>query len=119
MIAMVSHRISTARAHLASSDEMARFLSQIPNSDSLSAVLQGKQTVSTRAYDDDAEVARFVCSDGTEVTCLAVAGVTIDEAEMIAAQLELLKEWSDDGLLDAVHLALADDVVPYAGGAAL
>lgn len=64
---------------------MAKFLSAIPNGEQLSRVLHSRETVSSRAYDDDTWTARFVVSDGHIVRCFAVTDITIDQAEMIAA----------------------------------
>ena len=64
---------------------MAKFLVGIPNSENLAKVLQDRESVSSRAYDDETWTARFVASDGQVVKCFAVTDITIDQAEMIAA----------------------------------
>jgi hypothetical protein len=51
-------------------------------------------------------IARFVRSDGVTVACYTVETVTIDEAEMIAAQCELLDDWNPASFSRAVHVAL-------------
>ena len=53
--------------------------------DGLRYLAHGPQNVASRAYEDATETARFVASDGVRVKCFAVAGITIDQAEMIAA----------------------------------
>jgi hypothetical protein len=55
-------------------------------------------------------IARFVRSNGDTVACYAVEAVTIDEAEMIAAQCELLDEWNTENFSNAVHVALDPDL---------
>jgi hypothetical protein len=105
----MKHSISLSHADLGNDAAVAAFLSGIPNADKLADLLAARHPVSTRAYDDDNETARFVRSDGHAVTCMAVVNVTIDEAEMIAAQCEVLNEWSAQGLADAVERALAED----------
>jgi hypothetical protein len=55
-------------------------------------------------------IARFVRSDGTSVACYTVEAVTIDEAEMIAAQCELLDDWNIESFSRAVHVALDPDL---------
>jgi hypothetical protein len=64
---------------------MAKFLMGIPNGEELAKVLQDRESVSSRAYDDETWTARFVASDGQEVKCFTVTDITIDQAEMIAA----------------------------------
>ncbi len=83
--APMSVTIVLTLARRADAGEMARFLAPIPNADRLAAVLADHQNVASRAYEDATETARFVASDGVRVKCFAVAGITIDQAEMIAA----------------------------------
>jgi len=90
--------------------QMALFLERIPNSGDLDALLMKRRVVSTRNYDDDAMIARFVRSNGTTVACYTVEDVTIDEGEMIAAQCELLDVWSLENFSAAVHVALDPEV---------
>jgi len=78
-------KISFATARLDDAPAMAEFLCGIPNGEDLGKVLQKREAVSSRAYDDETWTARFVDSDGRVVRCFAVADVTIDQAEMIAA----------------------------------
>lgn len=105
----MDQRINEAHARLDDAAEMAAFLAAIPNADKLEALLKQRRVVSTRAYDDETMVARFVRSNGTTVACYTVAEVTIDEGEMIAAQCELLSEWNVENFAQAVHLALDTD----------
>lgn len=96
-------KIFTTSAHLDSGVEMQAFLSTIPDGEMLAKVLGAGKPVSTRAYEDEAQTARFVESDGSMVTCFTVSNVTIDQAEMIEA------EWESHCGLDAAafHQAVA------------
>ena len=76
----MSAKISFATARLDDAAAMAEFLSGIPNGEELGKVLQNRQAVSSRAYDDETWTARFVDSDGRVVRCFAVAEITIDQA---------------------------------------
>jgi hypothetical protein len=82
---VMSTKISLATAPLHDAAAMAEFLRAIPNSDELARVLQDRESVASRAYDDETWTARFVASDGQVVKCFAVTDITIDQAEMIAA----------------------------------
>ncbi len=64
---------------------MARFLAPIPNGERLAEVLEDRNPLASRAYDDETWTARFVASDAIEVKCFTVSDITIDQAEMIAA----------------------------------
>jgi hypothetical protein len=99
---MMSTRIAFATARLDDADAMARFLSDIPNRDDLARVLQERKPVSSRAYDDDSWTARFVASDGRVVKCFAVTGITIDQAEMVAAACLHLSAWNENEFRQAV-----------------
>jgi hypothetical protein len=103
-------RITEAQAKFDDAVQMALFLTSIPDADGLAALLMERRVVSTRTFDDDAMIARFVRSDGTKVACYTVEGVTIDEAEMIAAQCELLDHWNVENFSLAVHVALDPDL---------
>jgi hypothetical protein len=87
---------------------MAAFLSPIPNGEQLAKVLEGGKPVSTRAYEDEARIARFVESDGTVVMCFAVDNLTIDQAEMIEEEWEGLCALDESLFREAVHQALDD-----------
>jgi hypothetical protein len=100
--------IITTAARLDSKTEMAAFLSPIPNGDQLAKVLEGGKPVSTRAYEDEAQIARFVESDGTTVVCFAVENLTIDQAEMIEAEWEGMCALDESLFRTAVHQALDD-----------
>ena len=89
---------------------MAKFLSGIPNSEDLGKVLQKKEAVSSRAYDDETWTARFVDSDGRVVTCFAVTDVTIDQAEMIAAACILVPGLDEAGFREIVAQALGPTI---------
>jgi hypothetical protein len=90
--------------------QMTQFLAPMPNASGLEALLMERRVVSTRTYDDEAMVARFVRSNGTTVACYTVSDITIDESEMIAAQCELLKDWNAESFSQAVHLALDPEI---------
>lgn len=91
----MASKIFTTSAHLDSGVEMQAFLSSIPDGEMLAKVLSVGKPVSTRAYEDEAQTARFVESDGSMVTCFTVPNITIDQAEMIEA------EWESQCGLDA------------------
>ena len=99
-------KITESHAKFADAGQMAAFLASIPDADGLEALLMKRKIVSTRTFEDDAMIARFVRSDGDTVTCYTVEAVTIDEAEMIAAQCELLHDWDIESFSQAVHVAL-------------
>jgi hypothetical protein len=103
-------KITASHARFDDAAQMAGFLASIPDADDLAALLMERRVVSTRTFDDDAMIARFVRSNGTTVACYTVEAVTIDEAEMIAAQSELLEDWNVESFSRAVHLALDPDV---------
>ena len=104
------HEIIATNAKLDDAAQMALFLAPIPNAGSLKTLLMERKVVSTRIYDDDEMLARFVRSDGTIVACYTVKEVTIDEAEMIAAQCELLDAWNLEKFSRAVHVALDPEI---------
>jgi hypothetical protein len=99
-------KITESHAKFADTAQMAAFLASIPDADGLEALLMKRKIVSTRTFEDEAMIARFVRSDGDTVTCYTVEAVTIDEAEMIAAQCELLHDWDIENFSQAVHVAL-------------
>jgi len=103
-------KITESHARFDDAAQMATFLACIPDADDLAALLMERRVVSTRTFDDDAMIARFVRSNGTSVACYAVEAVTIDEAEMIAAQCELLEDWNRENFSRAVHVALDPDL---------
>lgn len=104
--------IITTTARLGSKTEMAAFLSPIPNGDRLAELLEAGNPVSTRAYEDEARIARFVESDGNQVMCFAVVDVTIDQAEMIEAEWEGMCTLDEALFRKAVQLALEDPFHP-------
>jgi hypothetical protein len=106
----MDRKIIESHAIIADRAQMGVFLAPIPNADSLEALLMERRVVSTRTYEDDAMIARFVRSNGTTVACYTVQDVTIDEAEMIAAQCELLDDWNVENFSRAVHAALDPDL---------
>jgi hypothetical protein len=110
MITPMDRKISASHAKIDDAQQMASFLDRIPNAGSLEALLRERRVVSTRSYDDDAMIARFVRSDGMTVACYTVEEITIDEGEMIAAQCELLDVWNLENFSRAVHIALDPDV---------
>ena len=102
----MENKIAESHANIHDAAQMAAFLAPMPNASGLEELLLERRVVSTRTYDDDAMIARFVRSDGTTVACYAVEEVTIDESEMIAAQCELLEDWNVASFSQAVHVAL-------------
>ncbi|MGA2838866.1 MAG: hypothetical protein ABSG18_01615 [Steroidobacteraceae bacterium] len=98
--------IFTATAALDDNAAMAKFLSPIPNGEQLAKVLGIGKPLSTRAYEDETQTARFVVSDGNTATCFTVADVTIDQAEMIAAACEDMHAWGEKAFREAVEQAL-------------
>jgi hypothetical protein len=106
----MGHKITASHANIHNSAQLAQFLAPIPNAGNLESLLMERKAVSTRSYDDDTMIARFVRSDGTAVVCYAVEEVTIDEGEMIAAQCELLELWNLESFSRAVHIALDPEI---------
>jgi hypothetical protein len=106
----MDRKITASDAKIDDTAEMALFLERIPNSGDLEALLMQRKVVSTRNYDDNAMIARFVRSNGKTVACYTVEEVTIDEGEMIAAQCELLEVWNLENFSGAVHVALDPEV---------
>jgi hypothetical protein len=104
---MLMPNISMAMARLADPAAMAQFLSPIPNSDQLAKLLEGRKAVSSRAYDDATWTARFVGSDGDAVKCFTVTGITIDQAEMIAAVCIDISAWQEPEFREVVQRVLA------------
>jgi hypothetical protein len=102
--------LTTAPLHDAAA--MEEFLRAIPNSEELAKVLQEREAVSSRAYDDDTWTARFVASDGRAVKCFAVTDITIDQAEMIAvAEIDVM-ECDESGFREAVARLLGPTFDP-------
>jgi hypothetical protein len=113
----MSTTISMTSAHLADPVSMSEFLRAIPNGDRLATVLAGGAAVSSRAYDDDTETARFVASDGAVVKCFAVSDITIDQAEMIAFVGADLAALEEPGFRELVVQALGPTFDPPAPAA--
>lgn len=105
-------RIMTTTARLDDGAAMAGFLAPIPNADRLAEVLAGRKPISTRAYEDEAQIARFVECDGSKVMCFTVTGITIDQAEMIEAAWEGACALDEDAFRAAVEKALAVRLSP-------
>jgi hypothetical protein len=106
----MDRNIMESHAKIDDTAQMSQFLAPIPNASGLEALLMERRVVSTRTYDDEAMIARFVRSNGTTVACYTVADITIDESEMIAAQCELLKDWNTESFSQAVHVALDPEI---------
>jgi hypothetical protein len=98
--------IAASSARLDDSRAMAGFLAPIPDSAELAALLDGRQPVNTRAYDDDNQTARFVVSDGDIATCFTVADITIDQAELITLECEKTDAWDEAAFRQAAARAL-------------
>lgn len=102
----MSKVITFASAKLIDQNDMAAFLSPIPNGAQLGDVLANRKPISTRAYDDETRTARYVKSDGIVVTCFTLADVTIDQAEIVAAACEGTPVSNPQEFQDLVELAL-------------
>jgi hypothetical protein len=98
--------VDTTSARLDDDAAMAKFLATIPNGEELGKVLAGTGPVSTRAYDDATQTARFVESDGGTVMCFTVTDITIDQAEMITAEWEGISALNETEFQKAVERAL-------------
>jgi hypothetical protein len=103
----MKHQLVTSSARLDDAAALAAFLSTIPNGEQLGTLLKEGEAISTRAYDDDTDSARFVTSDGIIAMCFTVSPVTIDQAEMIASATELRPIWTAEEFGAAVDEALA------------
>jgi len=101
--------ISTTSAQLDDGSAMAQFLSPIPDADQLAKLLAKGEPLSTRAYDDETQTARFVESDGDTVMCFTVSEITIDQAEMIEIECEDMDAIDERTFHEAVARALGDD----------
>jgi hypothetical protein len=108
----MSTKISMAAVRLDDAAAMTEFLSSIPDGDQLAKLLEKKDPVTSRAYDDDAWTARFVASDGTTATCFTVTDITIDQAEMIAAACADIRELDLIAFRQAVEEALGPTFDP-------
>jgi hypothetical protein len=106
----MSAKISLATARLDDAAAMAEFLSGMPNGEDLGKVLHNREAVSSRAYDDETWTARFVDSDGQVVRCFAVADITIDQAEMIAAACIDIPALDEGGFREIVAQALGPTI---------
>jgi hypothetical protein len=106
----MSTKILLTSARLDDAEAMARFLLDIPNRDDLAKVLQIGKPVSSRAYDDETWIARFVASDGRVVKCFAVTDITIDQAEMIAAACIDISAWDEALFRETVAQSLGPTI---------
>ncbi|MGB6309872.1 MAG: hypothetical protein WBF89_18975 [Steroidobacteraceae bacterium] len=103
-------KIAAAEARIDDPSAMAYFLAPIPNNGELAALLAKKEPLNTRAYDDETQTARFVVSDGKIAICFAVAGITIDQAELITIACEESNEWGAASFPEAASRALGEPV---------
>ena len=103
-------RVIATTARLDDKADLMNFLLPIPDGEQLAKLLEAGKPVSTRAYEDEAETARFVESDGKMVMCFKVAGITIDQAEMIEAEWEGVCALDEKAFLQAVERALHEPV---------
>jgi len=108
----MSTRIITTTARLDDGAEMARFLAPIPNGDRLAGVLADRNPISTRAYQDEAQTAHFVESDGKVVMCFTVTEITIDQAEMVEAAWEAISAPDEKAFLQTVENTLGNLLPP-------
>jgi hypothetical protein len=102
--------IITTTGRLDDDAEMAKFLLPIPNGEQLGKVLEDRRPVSTRAYDDETQTARFVESDGDIVKCFMVTDITIDQAELITAEWEGICALDESEFRKAIERALHDSI---------
>jgi hypothetical protein len=105
----MSKRIYASSARLDDDSAMAEFLSPIPNGDRLAKLLAKREAVSTRAFDDETQTARFVESDGNAAICFTVIDITIDQAEMIEMECEDIGARDENTFREAVARALGAD----------
>jgi hypothetical protein len=98
--------VDTTMARLDDDAAMAEFISTIPNGEELGKLLDGRKPLSTRAYDDATQTARFVESDGDTVMCFRVTDITIDQAEMITIEWEVISALDETEFQKAVGRAL-------------
>jgi hypothetical protein len=103
--------IHSEAAPLADSFALTQFLLPIPNGDQLGKLLEVGKRISTRAYDDETDTARFVESDGETVHCFTVTDITIDQAEMIAVECVGM-QLGIEGFGESVARALGDSFSP-------
>ncbi len=99
--------IHSDAAPLGDSLALTRFLLPIPNSDQLGKLLEVGKAISTRAYDDETDTARFIEGDGETIHCFTVTDITIDQAEMIAVEIVGM-QLGTEGFREAVARALGD-----------
>ena len=95
-------QLHVATVHLADRPALAQFLSTVPNSEGLAQLLLTETPQNTRAFDDDAQLARFVISDGAVVTCFTVENITIDQAELITLACEEADTWDEASFRQSV-----------------
>ena len=94
--------LHVSTVHLADRQALSKFLTTVPNSEGLARLLLTLTPQNTRAFDDDAQVARFVISDGADVTCFTVDNITIDQAELITLACEEADAWDEASFRKAV-----------------
>ena len=122
----MEQRIFTAVARLDDSGAMAKLLAPgwgqlflppavlivagqapISNSDGLRKILEPGRSVAAKAYEDDANLGRFVFSDGVTVLCFTVTGITLEQATAIATVCdEMGTSWTAKAFKSAVETAL-------------
>jgi len=102
--------IQISEARIDDHRALASFLSAIPESAQLGTLILTREPLNTRAYDDDHQTARFVISDGTTVTCFTIAGITIDQAELVTLSCEESNEWNGAAFRQALARAVGEPV---------
>jgi hypothetical protein len=95
-------KLHTATVRLDDRKALSDFLASVPNSDGLAQLLASRTPQNTRAFDDDNQVARFVISDGSLVTCFTVDDITIDQAELITLACEEADAWDEASFQQAL-----------------
>ncbi len=100
--------IQISEARIDDHSALASFLSAIPDSEQLGTLISTRDPLNTRAYDDDHQTARFVVSDGTTATCFTIAGITIDQAELITLSCEESNQWNVAAFRQALARAVGE-----------
>jgi hypothetical protein len=90
-------------------DDMAgieNFLRDLPNGEALRDKLKPGQKHRIEHYDKPNQTARYLLIDGVWFVCFVVIGVSLDDAQKIARQTDLLVDWTTPNFHAAVERAL-------------
>jgi hypothetical protein len=99
-------RISSALARLADAAALNELLAPMRDSAALKRRLRLGFRGHQYTYDVQTRIARCLLTNGEIVACYSVTGVSLEEAKMIAAACEDLREWSMRTFEAAVARAL-------------